>query len=179
MRTIIYKFFFISILVVVLFLLPHVPYHNIMVNYFRLVVIVFLFIESVSLFNLLFIQNNVSAVWKNIGLILFSFYIMLLLLEAIFSFIPRSHGDGSSMASRLWFSNYWNPINQDGFRDSEPQISDSLVLFIGDSFTSGHGINQVEDRFSDQVKLALQKSPRILWLILVILDAIVVKNITI
>lgn len=75
-----------------------------------------------------------------------------LTLEIVFTFIPRSHGVGYTYASKLWFQKYWkNTINSYGFRDSEPVFSDSIILFVGDSFTAGHGIKKIEERVSNVV----------------------------
>lgn len=77
--------------------------------------------------------------------------ITLSLLKILFMFIPRSHGVGHSLGSNLWFGYYWKPLNSFGYRDREPDPSRPSVLFLGDSFTAGHGINHKKDRFSDQV----------------------------
>lgn len=81
---------------------------------------------------------------------------LLIFLELLFMFIPRSHNVGYTYASRIWFENYWNPINSYGFRDAEPGKSDSVILFTGDSYTAGHGIREAEKRFSNLTGKALK-----------------------
>lgn len=158
MKAILYRILLIALLFLFLILLPHFPSKKLIYIYLRIPILIFILLESIQVFHDLFLKNEIRSLWKNIGLIFFSVYIMFLILEGIFSFVARSHGDGSSLASRLWFSKYWEPVNHLGFRDVEPQISDSMILFVGDSFTAGHGINKIEDRFSDQVKQYILKN---------------------
>lgn len=75
--------------------------------------------------------------------------VLLLCLEIIFSFIPKSHSYADTLSSDLWYKKYWTQ-NSLHFRDQEP-ISDSQkdVFFIGDSFTAGTGIENTEHRFSN------------------------------
>lgn len=58
---------------------------------------------------------------------------------------PSPHTGGTGLSERLWFEKYWQPINSLGYRDIEPReastFKDGLdILFLGDSFTSGHGV---------------------------------------
>lgn len=79
-----------------------------------------------------------------------SFLIMtVVFLEAVFMFIPRSHGVGHTYASRYWFHKYRGETNEDGYRVSAKEINENSVLFAGDSFTAGHGTKKRENRFSD------------------------------
>lgn len=72
-------------------------------------------------------------------------------------FIPRSHSTDYTLASRLWYAKYWKPINSLGFRDKEPDNNNPVVLFVGDSFTAGHGLKSVDDRFSNIAGKELNK----------------------
>lgn len=66
---------------------------------------------------------------------------------------PKSDSFNASRMSRRWFARYWHPINSLGYRDVEhsfQSLHNKRVLYVvGDSFTAGHGINHVEDRFSN------------------------------
>jgi len=75
-------------------------------------------------------------------------------------FIPRSHSADYTLASKLWYAKYWKPVNSSGFRDDEPDNNHPVILFVGDSFTAGHGLNSVEDRFSNIVGKELNKKER-------------------
>ncbi len=65
-----------------------------------------------------------------------------------------------SLTSRDWFEHHWHK-NQTGFRDSlasypmamaRPAAERPRVSFVGDSFTAGHGIADVEQRFVNRVR---------------------------
>lgn len=75
-------------------------------------------------------------------------------------FIPRSHSTDYTLASKLWYKKYWKPINSLGFRDDEPNNNHPVILFVGDSFTAGHGLKSVDDRFSNIVDNELNKKKR-------------------
>jgi lysophospholipase L1-like esterase len=52
--------------------------------------------------------------------------------------------------------------NNEGFRDRNPftkyvSPGQKRIVFLGDSFTAGHGIKKIEDRFSDQIAAWLEQ----------------------
>lgn len=72
--------------------------------------------------------------------------------------------------SKRWFRRYIEPQrNEDGFRDCRPlqrklAAGKKRVVFYGDSFTIGHGLRRMEDRFSDLVEVGLNaKSETAPW----------------
>ena len=78
-------------------------------------------------------------------------------MELILTFYPKSHGSGqNNLASKLWFKKYWE-TNYFGFRNDPFSIlkKNNCVIFIGDSFTVGHGV-KVNERFSNIIKNELQ-----------------------
>ncbi|MGD0278965.1 MAG: SGNH/GDSL hydrolase family protein [Smithella sp.] len=75
-------------------------------------------------------------------------------------FIPRSHSADFTLASKLWYAKYWKPINSLGFRDIEPTGNNHVILFVGDSFTAGHGLKSVDDRYSNIVGTELNKKEK-------------------
>jgi hypothetical protein len=77
--------------------------------------------------------------------------------EFYFTFKTKSHSIGYSYAGILWNFKFWNPINKAGFRDHEIQhnSNNKTIFFIGDSFTEGHGIENIDDRYSDIIKKSL------------------------
>lgn len=72
-------------------------------------------------------------------------------------FVPRSHSADYTLASKLWYAKYWKPINSLGYRDTEPDNNNPVILFVGDSYTAGHGLNSVNERFSNIVGEELNK----------------------
>jgi len=70
----------------------------------------------------------------------------ILLLEFGLRFATFPSGTGSGSASQRWFAENWNPINAEGYRDLELDLNSkkSAMVFLGDSFTAGHGVKFTE-----------------------------------
>jgi len=143
------------VLLVVMLLLPQLPYNPIL----RLFVILIIIVEITKLFKYLCFDIKRSNWVKNTGLGILTVVAILLLLESVFMFIPRSHGVGYTLGSQIWFKKYWFPVNSYGYRDIEPEKNSKNddVFFIGDSFTAGHGMKKATDRFSNVVRDQLSK----------------------
>jgi hypothetical protein len=150
MKKILLKSLLIIILLVIIFLIPLFLPAGIVI-YLRLFLLFWVLVESLKLFKLLFIDRPRNKFASNFATVLLSIFILFLLLEAAFMFIPRSHSADYTLASRLWYKKYWEPVNSLGFRDREPNNDKLAMLFVGDSFTAGHGLKSVYDRFSDIV----------------------------
>jgi hypothetical protein len=116
-----------------------------------------LLVEGFKLFKIIFIDRKNSKIISNLGTIMLSVFVVFIFLESIFMFIPRSHGVHYSLAAQLWLAKYWKPVNSLGFKDKEPQHAKNAILFLGDSFTAGHGLKYVEERFSNIVEKELNK----------------------
>ena len=125
--------------------------------YFRLFLLILILVESLKLFKIVFIDKKIKKFISNSATVLFSIFVLFLLLESIFMFIPRSHSADFTLASKLWYAKYWNPVNSMGFRDNEPANNNHVILFVGDSFAAGHGLKYVDDRFSNIVGKELNK----------------------
>ena len=104
------------------------------------------------LFQAMLAKKNIIS--KNIILLITSSFTWFLILELIFMNVPLVrgiswHNNIPNLANQLWFNKYW-VINKDGFRDSEHEQSESRpkIIFLGDSFTSGHGV-KIDERFSN------------------------------
>ncbi len=88
---------------------------------------------------------------QNFGLALGALLLTLACLETGFrQFGAVSDGWSYTLASELWFSRYWQPLNALGFRDTDHPgwQRRKLVFVIGDSFVAGHGIKDYRDRFT-------------------------------
>ena len=85
---------------------------------------------------------------------------VLLGLELYFRFAyDTTVGDNRSKVSKRWFDRHW-VRNARGVRDNieyDNAIPPGLhrITFVGDSFTAGHGVTGVEDRFVNRVRRAL------------------------
>jgi len=159
MKKILFKSLIIIVLLILVFILP-IFYPAGIVVYFRLFLLFLILIESLKLFKMIVIDKKTNEIITNSATVLFSIFVLFILLEAVFMFIPRSHSADFTLASRLWYSKYWKPINSLGFRDHEPDYSNPVILFVGDSFTAGHGLKSVDDRFSNIVEKVLNKKEK-------------------
>ena len=146
----------ITVLLITILLIPQF-YPVVAMIYFRLALIFWIIFETLRLFKLLLIDRNSPRYLTNSGIMILSLFIVFLILESVFMFIPRSHGVHYSLAAKLWLAKYWKPVNAYGYRDKEPQNAENVILFVGDSFTAGHGLKSIEQRFSNIVERELLK----------------------
>jgi hypothetical protein len=159
MKKISLKIFIIIVLLISVFTLP-LYYPTGITIYFRLFLLIAILIESLKLFKIIFIDKKINNIITNSATVLFSIFVLFILLEAIFMFIPRSHSADVTLASKLWFAKYWKPINSLGFRDNEPDNKNPVILFVGDSYTAGYGLKSVDDRFPNIIGKELNKKEK-------------------
>jgi hypothetical protein len=78
--------------------------------------------------------------------LLLCFFIPILVLEIGLRFATFPSGIGVGSASQRWLKKNWSPINSDGYRDVEFYVKPNkpAMLFLGDSFTAGHGVRFTE-----------------------------------
>lgn len=102
---------------------------------------------------LLFDQKKSSTSWlKKLSLSLFSVLYLLALLEYIFVLTMfQSDGFGFTKSAKRWHSVYWHPINSYGYRDYEPEWKKRTLFVVGDSFVAGHGVKNIDHRFSNKL----------------------------
>ncbi len=87
----------------------------------------------------------------------FLFSIVALIGEAHYRFFfDSTESFGLTKTTKRWFSRHFEK-NNSGFRDSVDYLrtmsaGKRRVTFLGDSFTVGHGVADVEDRFANQVR---------------------------
>jgi lysophospholipase L1-like esterase len=89
------------------------------------------------------------------GGLLVSYITVLLLLglgEAYFRYLHADSGWGFTLAHQNWQERYWQ-TNSRGFRDREWQADDyadkTTLVVLGDSFASGWGVDDPDNRFPD------------------------------
>ena len=138
------------------------------IRFVRVVLIVALLFVGGKIINSIS-KSSVSNLLKNISLISFSTISFVALIEIIFMFISLSHGSGEAYSGKIWGNKYWNPINQLGFRDEEPKKGKNTVFFVGDSFTAGWGVKNIEDRFGETMSRELKKKDIIIMKRLILL----------
>ncbi|MEZ6129639.1 MAG: hypothetical protein R3C59_13230 [Planctomycetaceae bacterium] len=100
------------------------------------------------------------AVWSLLSI--------LYLLELGFAmFVDTTDAFNATQVSARWFRRHVEPFrNSEGFRDrhasfpKQPGHSVTNVFMIGDSFTIGQGINEMNDRFSERTEVILNNRAR-------------------
>lgn len=101
-----------------------------------------------------------TLVCGNLLVLLFLVSVLLLPGEIYFRFFyDQTDAFGLCKTTTRWFERHYHK-NVAGFRDSINYIpvvepGRRRVSFIGDSFTAGHGIREVEDRFANRVRALL------------------------
>lgn len=109
----------------------------------------------IEVFNILkgiFEKYKSKETLKKIAVPVALMVVLIIILEGVFMFVPRSHFYGGSYASRVWFNYYWH---QNSFKCRDNEINTKspqpAIFFVGDSFTAGHGIKNTNNRFSNIV----------------------------
>lgn len=98
-----------------------------------------------------------TLILGNVFVLLFLLSVLILTGEIYFRFIYDSTDSfGLCKTTKEWFTRHFQR-NRTGFRDSinyMPTVEPGRrrVSFVGDSFTIGHGIPDVEDRFANHVR---------------------------
>ncbi len=110
-----------------------------------------LIVEILRIFYYGVVKSKAKGLVANIVTITVPLLVTLIFLEIIFMYIPQSHEGVLSKASQIWWEKYWNPVNALGYHDKEvrKESGKKQVLVIGDSFAAGHGLKDVNERFSN------------------------------
>lgn len=87
---------------------------------------------------------------------------LFLALEIIFySCFVYSDTFSFTLAAKRWQEKYWHPVNSFGYRDVEHEAAEfnnrKILFVVGDSFVAGHGITDIENRFSNILQRNLGK----------------------
>src|ERR1700730_10241979 len=107
-------------------------------------------------------KSKESRWWKlllgNVLVFVFAGSLVALLGEAYFRFwYDTTDSFELTKTSRRWFERYYH-VNNIGVRDNQDYLSLSRapgqrrITFVGDSFTIGHGLRNVDDRFANRIR---------------------------
>ena len=71
-------------------------------------------------------------------------------------FYDATVGNNLTKVSQRWFQRHWT-LNANGYRDDVDYLRQKApgrrrVTFFGDSFTAGHGVSDVRDRFANRIR---------------------------
>ncbi|NIJ53387.1 SGNH/GDSL hydrolase family protein [Dyadobacter arcticus] len=120
-----------------------------------------LMIEILRIFYYGVVKSKAKGLIANVITIAIPLIVTLIFLEIVFMYIPQSHEGVLSKASQIWWEKYWKPVNSLGYHDKEiiEEVGKKQVLVIGDSFAAGHGLKDVNERFSNilEAKLGADK----------------------
>ena len=136
--------------------------------YIRLTKTVFWFLFIIEILRIFYygvVKSKAKGLTANIVTLIVPLVVVLVFLEIVFMFIPQSHEGVLSKASQIWWEKYWEPVNEQGYRDKDISVDTNKtnVLVIGDSFAAGHGLKSLEDRFSDQLENKLGKDKYVVY----------------
>lgn len=108
-------------------------------------------------------HTRMARLWVHLGLSVWMFLACLTVPEFWYAFwIDQTDSFNSSNISQRWFQRHVR-LNPQGFRDTAPFTrlipeGRRRIVFVGDSFTYGHGVEDVADRFSDCVGQDLEQA---------------------
>ncbi len=100
-----------------------------------------------------------SLIIGNFLVFVFLLAIVFVIAESYYRFIyDTTDSLGYTKVSRRWYQRH-NILNAAGFRDNVeyfPKIvpGKRRITFLGDSFTMGHGVNNVDKRFANLIRVA-------------------------
>ncbi|MCH7989482.1 MAG: hypothetical protein IID46_10105 [Planctomycetes bacterium] len=108
------------------------------------------------------IHRRKQSFWLRLllgNMLLLLFLVSLVLLSGeiyVRFYYDTTESFGLSKTTRRWFDRHF-VLNNIGFRDSVPywpatRPGSRRLTFFGDSFTAGHGIADVEDRFANRIR---------------------------
>lgn len=126
---------------------------NIYVRWAKVCVLLLILIEVVRLYYYGVVKNKaIPKLISNLATLLMPVILLLAVLEIAFMFIAQSQEGGLTLASHIWFERYWPPMTGD-YRDTPKTdtVGKKKVLLVGDSFTAGHGLKLVEERYGNIV----------------------------
>ena len=158
-----YLIAFIILSWIILEIAPYTTQNNEFAEILAISRLAYLFIEILLAVKILqiYIKSEFATRTKNLILSTVAVVVVLIVLEGVFMFIPRSHGSGGKncLAAMLWHSKYWS-LNKLGYRDPEidfPAVENKFkIMVVGDSFITGAGIKNTKDRFSNLLQEKLR-----------------------
>jgi hypothetical protein len=126
----------------------------IFVSIIRIFLLIFSFIILLKYFIRLIRSKQFSNRTLNLITSYYMIFLLLIPLELFATLlIYTDAGAEFSISTINWHHIYWNPKNEEGYRDKEfTREKEQLAIFIGDSFTAGFGIKNHKNRYSNLVE---------------------------
>ena len=126
-------------------------FDNIYVRLVKCCLFLLILIELVRMYYYGIVKNPTPPkLGGNIATLLLLVVLLFVGLEMAFMFVAQSQEGGQTLASHIWFERYWPPMTGD-YRDvpKTDTVGKKKVLVVGDSFTAGHGLKSVDERFGN------------------------------
>lgn len=126
-------------------------FDNIYVRLFKCSLFLLISIELLRLYYYGIVKNpKPPKLLGNIATLLLPITLLFVGLEMAFMFVAQSQEGGLTLASHIWFERYWPPMAGD-YRDvpKTDTLGKKKVLIVGDSFTAGHGLKSVDERYGN------------------------------
>ena len=112
-------------------------------------------------------KNSLRSRMLGFGFGLWFLFAALTAAELIFAlFVDHSEAFNASMIAKRWFQVHFDSQrNNDGFRERRILATPlpegvNRILFLGDSFTAGHGVNNIDDRFTERLEVLLNSGKK-------------------
>lgn len=102
-------------------------------------------------------KKGLCKIIGNFGAGLIGIIAFILIMEAFFGFFyDQTDSFGVTITSRRWLNRHYRNNNLE-FRDDKDYYLKKAngkrrIVFIGDSYTAGHGVKDIKDRFSNRVE---------------------------
>lgn len=101
-------------------------------------------------------RKNPQSLLENLIIMFLAFFMIFMALEFYFKIFFAQMDSLHTLARQNWYERYYDgAINSLGYRDVEwtnDQVVGKIkVMVVGDSFAEGVGVENVEDRFSNQL----------------------------
>ena len=112
-------------------------------------------------------RSAIRSLFQGISIAVISTCLFLLISEALLhQFLVRTDFFGFTYSAQRWWDVYWTPVNEFGYRDGEINLpgdsTKDLAIVLGDSIVAGHGIDKIDDRFSNLLEDKLGSRWRVL-----------------
>jgi|ERR1043165_904398 hypothetical protein len=123
-------------------------------------IVLFCIVLALPVFPFILHRLGANPHLANVAIGFSGMLIVLVAAECFATFVCRSNNVGYTLAYKNWVNEYEH-LNEQGFRDEDFTQKDTLkkiLLFIGDSFTEGQGIEDTGMRYSNIVAGALGDS---------------------
>ena len=129
------------------------------------VLILNVLVLSVLLYGVCSKKMRVGSLSPTLFIVFYGLAVVFCLLEGLFIFYPKSHSTGNTALSNIAWASYYNkPLNEYNFRGG-PIVDlegKKKIYVLGDSYTCGWGIADVNERYPELLEKRLGQPWRVI-----------------